>query len=297
MPLGDQAVLSQGDVDVDGFFDPSTSTVTYVVTDPTTKICAIIDPVLDYEARAGRTTTKNADKLIDHVKNKGLTVKWILETHVHADHLTAAPYIQEKLGGQTVIGHHVSKIQEVFGKAFHAGPDFERDGSQWDQLVTEGNELALGEQAIRVMETPGHTPACVSYMVADAVFVGDTIFMPDYGTARCDFPGGNAETLYNSVARVLELPDETRVFTCHDYGGEGRDFAWESSVAKQRQNNVHIGGGKSQVEFVALRQGRDAGLSLPELILPSVQVNMRAGKFPPEEADGTAYIKIPLNKF
>jgi glyoxylase-like metal-dependent hydrolase (beta-lactamase superfamily II) len=297
MPNIDQAVLSEGQVRVEGFFDPATSTVSYIVTDPATKTCAVIDPVLDYEARAGRTRTDSADRLISHVRQHDLKVAWILETHVHADHLTAAVCLKQELGGQTVIGSQVSIVQEVFGKAFNAGASFNCDGSQWDRLVAEGDELKLGEQSIRVMETPGHTPACVSYVIGDAVFVGDTIFMPDYGTARCDFPGGDAEILFDSVARLLALPEETRVFTCHDYGGEGRDYAWESSIADQRQNNVHLGGGKTREEFVALRTGRDANLDLPELILPSVQVNMRAGEFPPSEKDGSSYIKIPLNLF
>jgi len=293
----DNVVVSEGQVLVESLFDPTTSTVTYVVTDPSSKCCAVIDPVLDYEARAGRTSTTSADRLISHIREKGLSVEWILETHVHADHLTAAPYLQDELGGRTVIGHHVKTVQEVFGEAFNTGAVFKRDGSQWDQLVAEGDELKLGEQTIRVMETPGHTPACVSYAIADAVFVGDTIFMPDYGTARCDFPGGDAQVLYASVERLLQLPEETRVFTCHDYGGEGRGFAWESSVGQQKRDNVHLGGDKTREEFVALRTGRDANLSLPELILPSVQVNMRAGQFPPAEEDGASYIKIPLNKF
>jgi glyoxylase-like metal-dependent hydrolase (beta-lactamase superfamily II) len=297
MPIGDQAVLSTGQVDVEGFFDATTSTVSYIVTDPDTGSCTIIDPVLDYSARSGRTDTASADRLIEHVRNKDLNVRWILETHVHADHLTSAPYLQSELGGQTAIGGNVVEVQEVFAEAFHAGESFSKDGSQWDILVAEGQELELGSATIKVMETPGHTPACVSYLIADAVFVGDTIFMPDYGTARCDFPGGDANILYNSVQRILELPDQTRVFTCHDYGGEGRDYSWESSVASQRRDNVHLGGEKTRSDFVTLRQSRDAGLQLPELILPSVQVNMRAGVFPPAEENGVSYIKIPLNKF
>ena len=293
----DKAVLSEGQVRVEGFFDPATSTISYIVTDPATSVCAVIDPVLDYEARAGRTHTTSADRLVTHIKANNLDVAWILETHVHADHLTSAPYLQEAVGGQTAIGANVTSVQEVFGNAFGAGDDFRRDGSQWDKLVSEGDSLELGELAIKVMETPGHTPACVSYVIADALFVGDTIFMPDFGTARCDFPGGDAEILYASVERLLQLPDETRIFTCHDYGGEGRDYAWESTVHQQRQDNVHLGGGKTKEEFVALREGRDAGLSLPELILPSVQVNMRAGEFPPPEQDDVSYIKIPLNVF
>ena len=293
----DKAVLSEGQVRVEGFFDPATSTISYIVTDPATSVCAVIDPVLDYEARAGRTHTTSADRLVTHIKANNLDVAWILETHVHADHLTSAPYLQEAVGGQTAIGANVTSVQEVFGNAFGAGDDFRRDGSQWDKLVSEGDSLELGELAIKVMETPGHTPACVSYVIADALFVGDTIFMPDFGTARCDFPGGDAEILYASVERLLQLPDETRIFTCHDYGGEGRDYAWESTVHQQRQDNVHLGGGKTKEEFVALREGRDAGLSLPELILPSVQVNMRAGEFPPPGQDDVSYIKIPLNVF
>jgi len=295
--MSEQTVLSEGKVNVEGFFDPVTSTVTYLVSDPATGTGAIIDPVLDYEARSGRTSTSSADKLIAHVKEKDLKIKWILETHVHADHLTASPYVQKELGGQTVIGRCVTIVQQAFGDAFNAGGTFKRDGSQWDRLVGEGDELNLGDQVVKVMETPGHTPACVSYVFADAVFVGDTVFMPDYGTARCDFPGGDADILYSSVQRLMELPDDMRMFTCHDYGGEGRDFAWESSVAQQRRDNVHLGGGKSRPDFVALRKGRDAGLSLPELILPSVQVNMRAGEFPVPEDNETSYIKIPLNIF
>ena len=293
----DKAVLSEGQVRVEGFFDPSTFTVSYIVTDPATSVCAIIDPVLDYEARAGRTRTDNADRLINHVRENSLTLAWILETHVHADHVTSAPYLKGELGGEMVIGTNVTQVQEVFGKAFGAEDEFKCDGSQWDRLVSDGEELPLGDQVIRVMETPGHTPACVSYVISDAVFVGDTIFMPDFGTARCDFPGGDADILFSSVERLLALPGGTRVFTCHDYGGEGRTFAWESTIARQKSDNVHLGGGKTRAEFVDLRNGRDSGLSLPELILPSVQINMRAGNFPPKESDQISYIKIPLNIF
>ena len=281
--------------DVQGFFDEATNTVSYVVTDPATKICAIVDSVLDYDASAGRTSLKSADKLIDHVRRHGLTLDWILETHVHADHLSAAPYIQEKLGGKLGIGEKITVVQDTFGKIFNAGTDFQRDGSQFDQLFKDGDRFRLGSIDARVMHTPGHTPACLTYVIGDAAFIGDTLFMPDYGTARADFPGGDARQLYRSIQKVLSLPPETRLFMCHDYKAPGRDeFAWETTVGEERLNNRHIHDGVSEDEFVAMRQERDKGLATPRLLIPSIQVNMRAGRFPPADEHGVRYLRIPV---
>ena len=281
---------------IKAFFDPATYTVTYVVTDPASRATAIIDPVLDYDPKSGRTTTGSADEVVQYAAAQKLDVKWILETHVHADHLSAAPYLKEKLGGQIGIGAKVPLVQETFRGLFNENDDFATDGSQFDHLFSEGDAIALGEMEGRVMETPGHTPACVTYVFGDAAFVGDTLFMPDFGTARCDFPGGDAETLYQSIHGIMALPDETRVFTCHDYLAEGRDeYAWESTVGKQKAKNVHINESISKDEFVAMRSEKDKTLNMPVLILPSVQVNMRAGNFPKAESNGVSYLKIPLN--
>ncbi|MBC8267359.1 MAG: MBL fold metallo-hydrolase [Rhodospirillaceae bacterium] len=280
---------------VKAFFDPETFTVTYLVSDPETSAAVIIDPVLDYDAKSGRSHTGSADVLIDYVEKHGLSVDLILETHIHADHLSAATYLRDKLTAKIGVSDQVYKVQETFKKLFNAGDDFQPDGSQFDVLLADGDSIALGTMEGRVMYTPGHTQACISFVFGDAVFVGDTLFMPDYGSARCDFPGGDAATLYASIRRILELPAQTRVFTCHDYGAEGRDFAWASSVAEQRQSNIHIHEGISLEDFVAMREGRDADLAVPVLLLPSVQVNIRAGNMPAPEDNGISYLKIPLN--
>lgn len=281
--------------DVKTFFDPATFTVSYVVSDPETSKAAVIDPVLDYDPKAGRTGTASADAVIGYVQSRGLDVTWILETHIHADHLSAAIYLRDKLAAKIAVSAVVPVVQETFRKLFNTGAEFSADGSQFDVLLAEGDEIPLGKISGRVMHTPGHTPACATYVFGDAAFVGDTLFMPDYGTARCDFPGGDAGTLYASIRRILELPAQTRIFTCHDYGAEGRDFAWESSVAQQARENIHINDGVSLEAFVTLREGRDANLAAPVLLLPSVQVNMRAGNMPPPEDNGLSYLKIPLD--
>jgi glyoxylase-like metal-dependent hydrolase (beta-lactamase superfamily II) len=283
--------------DVKGFFHEPTNTVSYVVSDPATAACAVIDTVLDYDNAAGRTTTASADEVIAYVGAQKLTCEWVLETHVHADHVSAAPYVQEKLGGRLGIGDRIVVVQETFGKVFNAGTEFQRDGSQFDRLFSDGDEFALGSLNARVMHTPGHTPACLTYVIGDAAFVGDTLFMPDYGTARADFPGGSARQLYGSIRKVLALPPETRLFLCHDYKAPGRDFyAWETTVAEQRLNNVHVRDGIGEDEFVAMREARDKTLSMPKLIVPSIQVNMRGGEFPQPEDNGTVYLKVPINR-
>lgn len=281
--------------DVKGFFDEATNTVTFVVRDPVGTSCAIIDSVLDFDYASGRTDTRSADAVIAHVRAEGLTVDWILETHVHADHLSAAPYLLEKLGGKIGIGDKITVVQNTFGKVFNEGTEFQRDGSQFDQLFGEGDQFRIGGLTGYVMHTPGHTPACLTYVVGDAAFVGDTLFMPDYGTARCDFPGGSAEQLYQSIQRILALPDQTRIFVCHDYKAPGRDtFAWETTVAEEKARNVHLAG-KSADDFVAMRQARDKTLAMPRLIIPSLQVNMRAGQMPPADDDGKTFLKVPVN--
>jgi glyoxylase-like metal-dependent hydrolase (beta-lactamase superfamily II) len=282
---------------VTAFFDEPTNTASYVVRDPGSRSCAIVDSVLDFDAAAGRTATNAADAIVAFVRESGLTVEWILETHVHADHLSAAPYLKEKLGGALGIGENIRVVQEIFGKVFNAGTEFQRDGSQFDHLFTDGERFSIGELGAIALHTPGHTPACMTYVIGDAAFVGDTLFMPDFGTARADFPGGDAHKLYRSAKRVLSLPDATRLFLCHDYKAPGRaEWAWETTVAAQRQHNVHMHDGVSEDDFVAMRTARDAKLGMPKLILPSVQVNMRAGGLPPSEDDGQRYLKIPLNK-
>jgi glyoxylase-like metal-dependent hydrolase (beta-lactamase superfamily II) len=283
--------------EVKGFFHEPTNTVSYVVSDPATKACAVLDTVLDYDSAAGRTATAAADEVIAHVRDQGLACEWVLETHVHADHLSAAPYVQEKLGGKLAIGNNIVVVQDTFGKVFNAGTEFQRDGSQFDRLFGDGDEFALGSLNARVMHTPGHTPACLTYVIGDAAFVGDTLFMPDYGTARADFPGGSARQLYRSIRKVLALPSGTRLFLCHDYKAPGRDFyAWETTVAEERANNVHVRDGISEEEFVAMREARDKTLSMPKLIIPSIQVNMRAGEFPEPEDNGTVYLKVPIDR-
>ncbi len=280
------------------FFDEPTNTFSYVVQDPDSNACAILDSVLDFDYAAGRTDVRSADEIIAFVRDHGLEVEWILETHVHADHLSAAPYLHEKLGGKTGIGANITVVQDVFGKAFNAGTEFARDGSQFDRLFEEGDTFTIGNLDGRVLHTPGHTPACLTYVIGDAAFVGDTLFMPDYGTARCDFPGGDARTLYRSIQKVLALPGETRLFLCHDYKAPNREeYQHETSVAEQRRLNVHVHEGISEEEFVRMRTERDATLDMPRLILPSVQVNMRAGHMPPAEDNGQVYLKVPINKF
>ncbi len=282
--------------EVTAFFHEATFSVSYLVADPTTGHAALIDTVLDYDHKAGRISTVAADAVIAAVRDRELTIDWVLETHVHADHLTAAPHVQEKLGGRMALGARVTEIQSYFKKLFNVGSDFVPDGAQFDHLFDDGEVFRIGTLEVRVIHTPGHTPACVSYVVGDAVFVGDTLFMPDYGTARCDFPGGSARQLYSSIQRILSLPPETRVFTCHDYGPDGRPFAWESSVADQCARNKHVGGGVSEDDFVARREARDKELEAPNLILPALQVNMRAGRLPPADDNGIVYLRIPLNQ-
>lgn len=283
--------------DVTPFFDEATNTASFVVRDPNGTACAIVDSVLDFDFSSGRTDTRSADAIVAFVREKGLKVEWLLETHVHADHLSAAPYLQEQLGGKIGIGDQITVVQDTFGKIFNAGTEFERDGSQFDQLFREGDSFHIGQMRADVLHTPGHTPACMTYVVGDAAFVGDTLFMPDFGTARCDFPGGSAETLFDSVQKILSLPEETRIFVGHDYKAPGRDeYAWETTVGEEKARNVHIGAGKSRDEFVTMRQTRDAQLSMPKLIVPSIQVNMRAGHMPEPEENGTVYLKVPVNK-
>ena len=280
---------------VHGIFDPSTWTITYVVYEKVGSACAIIDSVLDYDHKSGRTHTTSADKVIAFVKEKNLKVEWILETHAHADHVTAAPYFKEKLGGVTAIGDHIQQVQKVFQGVFNLESSFKTDGSQFGHLLKADEEFKIGELTAKTLFVPGHTPACVAYQIGDAVFVGDTMFMPDVGTARCDFPGGDAKVLYKSVRKLLSLPNETRLFMCHDYPPNDRAINFETTVAEQRAKNIHVHDGVSEAEFVAMRSKRDATLEMPVLILPSVQVNIRAGEMPPKEANGVAYLKIPMN--
>jgi len=280
---------------VDPFFDPQTWTVTYVVHGGPGTPAAIVDPVLDFDPKSGRTSTASADRVAAHVRRLGLEVQWILETHAHADHLSAAPWLRQQLGGRIGIGARITDVQKVFRSVFHLEPGFRTDGSQFDHLFADGETFRIGQLPVEVMHVPGHTPACAAYRVGDAVFVGDTLFMPDVGTARCDFPGGDARTLYASIRRLLALPDATRLFMCHDYPPAGRDVRFECTVADQRARNIHVHDGVSEDHFVAMRTRRDATLDMPVLILPSVQVNIRAGQMPPAEANGTTYLKIPVN--
>ena len=279
-----------------GFFDEATNTVSYVVHDPKTSEAAIIDSVLDFEAASGRTSNGSADRIIEYVTSNNLKVTWLIETHAHADHISAAPYLQERLGGKLAIGRDIIRVQEVFGKLFNAGTDFERDGSQFDKLFEDGETFKIGELEGIALHVPGHTPADMAFIIGDAAFVGDTIFMPDFGTARADFPGGDAHQLYRSIRRLLSLPDETRLFLCHDYKAPGRDeYAWETTVKQQREENVHVKDGVSEEDFVEMRTGRDKTLAMPKLIMPSVQVNIRGGRLPEPEDNGVSYIKIPVN--
>lgn len=282
--------------EVAAFFDEDTSSVSYVVSDPETRRCAVVDPVLDYDTASGRTRTTSADRLIAHASERGLSADWVLETHVHADHLSAALHVRNALGGRLGIGARICEVQETFGQLFNAGPEFRRDGSQFDHLFGDGETFRVGALAARAIHTPGHTPACMTYLIGDAAFVGDTLFMPDYGTARADFPGGDARLLYRSIQRIFALPDATRLFTAHDYKAPGRDeYRWQSSAGEQRRGNVHVREGVGEDEFVRMRTRRDATLGMPRLMLPAVQVNMRGGALPPPQANGIRYLSIPLN--
>jgi len=282
--------------EVTSFFDEATNTISYVVADPQTQMCAIVDSLLDFDQASGRTKTASADKMIAFVRDHGLTCEWIIDTHVHADHLTAAPYIRKALGGKTGIGAEISTVQKVFARIFNEGQTFHTDGSQFDHLFKDGETYRIGSLEGRAMHTPGHTPACMSHLIGDALFVGDTIFMPDFGTARCDFPGGDAGTLYDSIQTLFSLPDETRVFLCHDYKAPGRDmYVWETTIGAEKLSNIHVKSGTSRDDFIKMRTVRDATLAMPKLILPSVQINMRAGDMPPPEDNGQRYMKIPIN--
>ncbi|AWW74459.1 MBL fold metallo-hydrolase [Erythrobacter sp. KY5] len=282
--------------DVTSFLDTQTNNISHVATDLETGSCAIIDPLLDYDQASGRSSTRSADKIAEHVKTHGLTVEWIIDTHIHADHLSAGHYLRSELGGKLAIGEHISEVQKVFGKLFNADEDFRLDGSQFDHLFRDGETYKVGNIDAKAIHTPGHTPACMTHLIGDAAFVGDTLFMPDYGTARCDFPGGDARTLFRSIQRIFELPDDTRMFLNHDYLPEGRDeLRWISSVGEQRRSNIHVREGISEDEFVAMRTKRDATLATPKLMIPSVQVNMRAGNFPEPESNGIRYIKVPVD--
>ncbi len=281
--------------EVIAFFDEPTNTFSYVVKDPSSNACAVVDSVMEIDYAAGRLSLVGADKIIQHIRDNKLSLEWIIETHVHADHLSAAPYIQEALGGQIGIGANITVVQETFGKIFNAGTEFARDGSQFDKLFNDGDEYHVGNMLCRAIHTPGHTPACMTHVMGDAAFVGDTLFMPDGGTARADFPGGDARVLYQSIQRVLSLPDETRLFMCHDYMPGGREVEYETTVGAEKQANIHVHTGTSEAQFVAMREARDATLDMPPLILPSLQVNMRAVHLPGADDNGTVYLKLPLN--
>ncbi len=281
--------------EVKGFFDPETNTISYCVKDPGSSACALYDSVLDFDFASGRTSKKSADALIAYVKQHKLDVEWIIESHVHADHLSAAPYLQEQLGGKLGIGARVIEVQDIFGKIFNEGTEFQRDGSQFDALFEEGDTYQIGGLDAFVIATPGHTPACMAHVIGDAIIAGDTLFMPDGGSARCDFPGGDARELYASIKKVLSLPSEMRMFICHDYGPGGREIAWETSVGEQRSKNIHVHDGVVEDEYVKMRTERDAQLSMPKLIIPSVQVNMRAGEMPEPDASGKRYLKVPVD--
>ncbi|MGJ8606140.1 MAG: MBL fold metallo-hydrolase [Marivita sp.] len=280
--------------DVQAFFDDATNTISYIVKDPTSDACAIVDSVMDIDYAAGRITFDHADALIRQIETQGLKLEWIIETHVHADHLSAAPYIQEKLGGKIGVGSQITTVQEVFGKVFNEGTEFQRDGSQFDALFEDGDTYMIGNMQAFAMYTPGHTPACMVHVMGNAAFTGDTLFMPDGGSARCDFPGGSAEELYDSIMKVLALPDDMRLFMCHDYGPGGRDIQWETTVADEKAYNIHVGGDKTRADFIKFRTERDAQLGMPKLIIPSLQVNMRAGEVPTDK-DGNPMLKVPVN--
>ena len=281
--------------EVTGFFDPATNTISYVVKDPASDACAIVDSVMDIDYAAGRISYAHADEIIAFVEKNRLRVEWLIETHVHADHLSAAPYIQGRLGGKLGIGANITVVQETFGKIFNEGTEFQRDGSQFDRLFEDGDTYTIGTMRAFAMHTPGHTPACMTHVIGDAAFVGDTLFMPDGGSARADFPGGDAGTLYDSIQKVLALPDEMRLFMCHDYGPNGRDIQWETTVGAEKAHNVHVGGGATREAFIKFRTERDATLDMPKLIIPSLQVNMRAGELPPPDDSVKRYLKVPIN--
>lgn len=280
--------------EVKGFFDPATWTISYVVKDPSSNKCAIVDSVMDIDYAAGRITYDSADEIVKYVQDNDLEVEWLIETHVHADHLSAAPYIQQKLGGKIGIGEQIKTVQDVFGKVFNEGTEFQRDGSQFDALFKDGDTYKVGNMDVFAMHTPGHTPACMVHVFGDAAFVGDTLFMPDGGSARADFPGGDAGILFDSIQKVLTLPDDMRLFMCHDYGPNGRDIEWETTVGAEKEHNIHVGAGKSKEDFVKFRTERDAQLAMPRLIIPSLQVNMRAGEVPTDK-DGRPMLKVPVN--
>ena len=281
--------------EVTAFFDAPTNTISYVVKDPGSNACAVVDSVMDIDYAAGRITYDSADAIIAHIRDRGLTLEWLIETHVHADHLSAAPYIQQHLGGKIGIGEQITVVQEAFGKVFNEGTEFRRDGSQFDRLFKDGDTYRIGGMQAFALHTPGHTPACMTHVSGDAAFVGDTLFMPDGGSARADFPGGDARTLFRSMRRILELPPQTRLFMCHDYGPNGREIRWESTVAEERAHNIHVKDGMTEDAFVAMREARDKTLGMPRLILPSLQVNMRAGALPPAEPNGRVFLKLPVN--
>lgn len=295
MSLVPHAVDLAAKPEVTAFFDAPTNTVSYVVRDPGSNACAIIDSVMDIDYAAGRISYESADAIIAFVETHGLRLEWLIETHVHADHLSGAPYIQGKLGGKIGIGENITIVQDTFGKIFNEGTEFQRDGSQFDRLFKDGDSYEIGSLTAFAMHTPGHTPACMTHVIGDAAFVGDTLFMPDGGSARADFPGGDARTLYRSIRRVLDLPPETRLFMCHDYGPNGREIRWETTVAEQRAHNIHVRDGIGEDEFVRTREARDATLAMPKLIIPSLQVNMRAGALPPADAGGKVFLKVPVN--
>jgi Zn-dependent hydrolases, including glyoxylases len=283
-------------VPVDSFFDPATSTISHVVTEPNGRKCAVVDSVLDFDPASGRTRTDSADRIVAHIEARGLEVEWILETHAHADHLSAARYLQSRLGGRIAIGARITEVQKIFREVFNLERTFNTDGRQFDRLFVDGETFAIGRLPVRVMYTPGHTPACCTYVMGEVAFVGDTLFMPDSGTARADFPGGDARLLYRSIRKILALPPQTRLFMCHDYQPGGREPRWETTVAEQRARNIHVGGGRSEEEFVALRTARDRTLDVPQLLIPSIQINIRAGDLPPPEDNGVRYLKVPLNR-
>jgi len=280
--------------EVEGFFDDATNTVTYVVKDPGSPACAVIDSVMDMDYAAGRIAYRNADAVIAHIRDNGLTLEWLIESHVHADHLSGAPYIQSRLGGKIGVGEKITVVQDTFGKVFNEGTAFQRDGSQFDALFEDGGTYTVGTMPCFAIDTPGHTPACMVHVMGDAAFVGDTLFMPDGGSARADFPGGDAGQLYDSIQKVLRLPDAMRLFICHDYGPGGRPIAWETTVAEQKAHNIHVGAGRTRAEFIKFRTERDARLSMPRLIIPSLQVNMRAGEIPTDDA-GNPVLRVPVN--
>ena len=277
------------------FFDKASSTFSYVVKDPNSNSCAVIDSVMDFDYAAGRLTYEHADNIIRYIQDNDLKLEWLIETHVHADHLSGAPYIQRELGGKIGVGAKITIVQDTFGKVFNEGTEFQRDGSQFDRLFEDGDTYQIGSLEVTTLATPGHTPACMTHVVGNSAFIGDTMFMPDSGSARADFPGGDAETLYDSIQKILALPDDTRLFMCHDYGAHGRDIAWVTTVAEQKANNIHVGNNKTREEFVEFRTVRDAELGMPKLIIPSLQVNMRAGNLPPKDEDGNQFLKVPVN--